>query len=276
MNPVLVNYGGGVNSTAVLAGMIERGLRPDAIIFADTGGEKPETYAHGEVVSRWCESVGFPEITTVRVEGGKHATLEERCLADRHLPSIAYGFKSCSQRWKADPVRKWVNGWNAAREAWSRGEKVTQAFGYDAGEERRTGGKGSESDAKKYQRWFPLIEWGWFREECVEAIRRAGLKVPPKSSCFFCPSSKPSEVLALKQQHPGLFARAVAIEDAAKDTRPNGSSIVGLGRSWSWRKLGAQDEAQGRLPFGVNVEIPCGCYDGEPDEAAAAGREEKP
>jgi 3'-phosphoadenosine 5'-phosphosulfate sulfotransferase (PAPS reductase)/FAD synthetase len=40
----VVSFGGGVNSTAMLIGMILRGERPDAILFADTGGEKPATY----------------------------------------------------------------------------------------------------------------------------------------------------------------------------------------------------------------------------------------
>jgi len=42
----VVSFGGGTNSTAMLVGMWERGERPDAILFADTGGEKPHTYQH--------------------------------------------------------------------------------------------------------------------------------------------------------------------------------------------------------------------------------------
>ena len=40
--PIVVAYGMGVDSTAMLIGMYLRGLRPDLILFADTGGEKPE------------------------------------------------------------------------------------------------------------------------------------------------------------------------------------------------------------------------------------------
>ena len=39
----VVSFGGGVNSTALLIGLEERDERPDYILFADTGGEKPET-----------------------------------------------------------------------------------------------------------------------------------------------------------------------------------------------------------------------------------------
>ena len=36
---LVVSFGGGTNSTAMLVGMSERGIIPDAILFADTGGE---------------------------------------------------------------------------------------------------------------------------------------------------------------------------------------------------------------------------------------------
>ena len=47
-NISVVSFGGGVNSSAMLIGMHERGITPDAILFSDTGGEKPETYQHIE------------------------------------------------------------------------------------------------------------------------------------------------------------------------------------------------------------------------------------
>lgn len=43
---IVVNFGGGTNSTALLVGMHERGIRPDVIVFSDTGSEVPHTYAH--------------------------------------------------------------------------------------------------------------------------------------------------------------------------------------------------------------------------------------
>jgi 3'-phosphoadenosine 5'-phosphosulfate sulfotransferase (PAPS reductase)/FAD synthetase len=42
--PLVVAYGLGVNSTAMLVEFAPRGIRPDPVLFADTGGEKPETY----------------------------------------------------------------------------------------------------------------------------------------------------------------------------------------------------------------------------------------
>jgi hypothetical protein len=39
--PLVVAYGLGVDSTALLVEFARRGLRPDLVLFADTGGEKP-------------------------------------------------------------------------------------------------------------------------------------------------------------------------------------------------------------------------------------------
>ena len=41
--PLVVAYGLGVDSTAMLIEFVCRGIRPDSILFADTGSEKPET-----------------------------------------------------------------------------------------------------------------------------------------------------------------------------------------------------------------------------------------
>ena len=62
----IVSYGGGTNSAAMLVGLLEREERPDAIVFCDTGSEKPNTYAHILEVSEWCATVGFPAIQTIR------------------------------------------------------------------------------------------------------------------------------------------------------------------------------------------------------------------
>ena len=50
---IVASFGGGVNSTAMLVGLWERGEKVDLILFADTGGEKPHTYAHVMEMSEW-------------------------------------------------------------------------------------------------------------------------------------------------------------------------------------------------------------------------------
>jgi hypothetical protein len=251
--PVVLAYGAGTNSTGMLAGMLERGQRPDLILFGNTGGERPEIYRHIEIVNDWCISVGFPPIVTVK-KGGTDETLEQVCLRLQCLPSIAYGFKTCSQRFKGEPQNVYVNHWAPARLAWEAGLKVTKLIGYDADEPQRA----KPYSDSKYDVRYPLIEWDWGRDECIAAIKRAGLPQPGKSACFFCPSSKKAEILDLQRDNPDLYERAVAMEINNK------TDVVGLGRKFAWSGLRGMD----RLTAGIGkteslIEIDCGCYDGD-------------
>src|SRR3954466_7257577 len=96
--PLVVAYGLGVNSTAMLVEFVRRKIVPDLILFADTGGEKPETYQYLPVIERYLEGGKVPPGVTVRYEPktAPYRTLEAQCLHTGTLPSLAYGGKSCS------------------------------------------------------------------------------------------------------------------------------------------------------------------------------------
>ena len=70
--PLVVCWGMGQDSTGMLVGMWERGIRPKLIITTDVGGERPETYAFRPVFDDWLESVGFPRSVTVQPSDYKH------------------------------------------------------------------------------------------------------------------------------------------------------------------------------------------------------------
>lgn len=251
---VVMAYGGGTNSTAMLVGLKNFGIRPDLILFADTGAEKPHTYEHIQLINFWLRLHNFPEITIVRKRGRVYVneTLEEECLRTKCLPSIAYGYKTCSQKYKGQPQEMFVNNWEPAKNAWKFGRKVIKFIGYDADEQRRAK---SFSD-NKYEVLYPLIEWDWGRDECIEAIKNEGLPLPGKSACFFCPSSKKAEIIELSRTYPGLFQRALNIERNSDLT-----SIKGLGRNFSWESYMKSSGNESNVES--NIEIDCGCYDGE-------------
>jgi len=252
--PVVVSFGGGTNSAAMLIEMARRGVKPDLILFADTGGELPETYAFVAAFSAWLESNGLPAVVTVRSTG---KTLEQDCIDRNALPSVAFGWKTCSQRWKTQPQDKYINNWKPARDAWASGGKVVKLIGYDAGEAHRI----KDYDDKKYMVAYPLVSWGWGRKECITSVASAGF-APAKSACFFCPNSRPHEILALAKAHPELMARAARMEDNAELTE-----LKGLGRSWRWSDLVNADAAQMKLFEDLSDPMPCGCYDGGPSPA---------
>jgi hypothetical protein len=176
--PLVVAYGMGVDSTAMLVGMRRRGIRPDLILFADTGGEKPETYDYLPVMQRWLKKVGFPPIQIVRyvpkwTKRGHYTTLEENCLVNETLPSLAFGRKSCSLKWKRAPQDKFVRQWEPAQETWEKGGKVVKAIGYDAGPADMKRGHKLKDD-EEYVYWYPLREWGITRAGAEALIRSAG------------------------------------------------------------------------------------------------------
>lgn len=244
--PLIVAYGMGVDSTAMLVGMAARGERPDLILFADTGDEKPQTYAYLPVINAWLRKVGFPQVQVVKNARPKSGdkSLSESLLRLGVLPALAYGAHQCSLVWKRDPQQKFVKAWQPAIDAWAAGLQVVNCIGYDAGPRdscRQYKAEGKESPG--YRNRFPLIEWGWNREECIRQIEAAGLPVPVKSACFHCPASKKDEIVWLKREAPILFRRALAIEAGAlpkiEARRAAGDKVstIGLGRNFAWADM---------------------------------------
>lgn len=222
-----VNYGGGVNSTALLVAAERAGLRPDWVLFADTGSERPETYANVERVSRWCEKVGFPFATVKWIRrDGTFESIHENCLRTRYLPSKAYGLAGCTYKWKIQPMQRW------RKEHGFDGGIVS--IGYDAGESRRIEKAkalacADEDRGANEEMWYPLVAWRMDRAACVALVREAGF-APVKSSCFLCPNMKPAEWVDLSSEHPALYAIAREVDGAA--TRAGNAQTASLFRAY--------------------------------------------
>lgn len=254
----IASYGGGTNSTAELIECVNRGVKVDLILFADTGGERPETYEYVNMFSDWLVAHGYPSIVWVRKVdyNGDTMTLEQNCLNINSLPSLAYGYKKCSKKFKIQPQDKYVNNWLPARKVWESGGKIVKLIGYDAGEPSRAFGKKGDD---KYDYQYPLIDWDIWRDDCVEIIAKAGLPQPGKSSCFFCPSMKKHEIMALRKEHPDLLERALKIERNADLL-----TVKGLGRSFSWQRFIKYQDSQESMfcETWYETTVPCECYDG--------------
>jgi hypothetical protein len=241
--PIKVSCGVGRNSVAMLVGLRQINVVPDAILFADTGSEMPGTYAYVPILQEWLARVGFPPLTIVKNPCPRTGdrSLHECCLRLGILPSIAYGFQrhSCAIRWKIEPQEKWCNNWPLAREAWAAGRKVWVAVGYDtSGGDCKRYLKAKDLEvkqaSKRYAYWYPLQQWGWDLEDCLSAIRTEGLPLPPKSSCFMCSSRTKEEIEALARDEPELARLALRLEDNAL---PKLKRIKGLGCKFAWRTV---------------------------------------
>ena len=119
-------YGLGVDSTAVLVGWKQRGIRPDFILFADVGAEKDATYAYLPVIQEWLRENRFPPVTVVRYTPRRspYTTIEGNMCMNATLPGSTFGRGSCTMKWKIDPQNKWTNNSDICRAAWARGSQI--------------------------------------------------------------------------------------------------------------------------------------------------------
>jgi hypothetical protein len=244
----VICYGGGVNSTAMVLKLFDDQTPIDIILFGDTKAERPDTYKFISIFNDYLIKSGLPEIIAVSL---KSTTLYDDCIKRKALPSLAYGFKSCSLRFKHEPQDKYLNNNVDARAVWAKGEKVYKYIGFDADEWHRI----KEYESNKYINIYPLVDAEMNRADCKALIRKHGLPLPGKSSCFFCPSMRKSEIIELKKIFPELANKAIELE-----TNAELHTVKGLGRSFAWSELLKSDQLDMFPDY--TVEMACECYDG--------------
>ena len=228
------SFGGGVDSTGMLFEFDRQNYMPDLIVFADTGGERPDIYSHIERLNKWLAKKWKKQIIIVR----NKETLYDECIRRETLPALAMGFHTCSQKHKIRPIAQWLRK--------NEHTNIIKIIGFDAFEFDRArkalnsieAGKNTEEYGIDAKIWFPLIEWGKTRDDLKKEINEIGY-CASKSSCFFCPAMSLNEVKQLKQYYPDLYDKAVKMEDGAKLDRTKG-----LGRSWNWRETMEAEEKQ--------------------------------
>ena len=238
---VVVSYGGGVNSVAMLLALHEHGIRPRAITMSDPGSERAATIAFRDGPMReWCAKVGFPEIEVIerrvlgfdRPRAWRLETLYEECLRINSLPSVAYGWKKCSAKYKMEPARWWTERQPWAQDAWAAGRRVVRAIGYDLDEKRRVDAalnvawKPQVEESRFGGCWYPLYELGLDRQGCLDLITRHGMTPPPKSACTFCPNNTLDEWKQLRRDEPEAFAAALVMSEGARLTAEDTTGLM--------------------------------------------------
>ncbi len=271
---IVVSFGSGVDSTAMLVALKLAGIRPDVITFADTGGEKPETMAHLPRMNAILAGWGFPTIDVCRketLESTDYDDLYGNCWSNETLPSLAFGMHSCSVKWKLNPQDQFLKGvkrgpnkrpvhplWQQGQET---GQRIAKLIGYDCGKADIRRSKRLPASDDDFDYVYPLQQIGWARPKCIQAITQelGADMVPIKSACFFCPASKHWELFWLAAHHPDLLERALQMEQRAltgrhsrfnevefgdtwdalvrnADRFPSSNTTVGLGRSFAWNQ----------------------------------------
>ena len=188
-----LSFGAGVNSTALLLLLIDQGEEFETV-FVNHGGDYPETYEYVE----YLRAEGF-EITEVLPDVEGYSSLYDFCYARQIIPFRR--FRWCSDKFKVLPFINYIE------------IPCTCYLGFDMDEQHR-------ADRRKIKRKkerdmiyeYPLITAEMSRDDCVKSIAAHGLKVPPKSGCFFCPFMKRSEIRDMYLYRPDLYEKAKALE----------------------------------------------------------------
>ncbi|RSU72110.1 hypothetical protein BRX37_20070 [Sphingomonas sp. S-NIH.Pt3_0716] len=99
--PVVLAYGIGVDSTALLVELEARGEAPDLVLTADPGAEKPDTYAYQRMIAAWMAARGIRyDVVRYVPQRFKHwppyYSILANVLTNATLPSISLGRHSCS------------------------------------------------------------------------------------------------------------------------------------------------------------------------------------
>jgi hypothetical protein len=224
-----VSYGGGVQSTCLLALAAQRQIDFRLFLFANVGddSEHPATlrYVH-EVAMPYAEAHGIEllELQRIPVRGahkGQVETLWGRLTrpGSRSLPipvrmaNGAPGTRSCTADFKVRVV-----GRELRRRGATADQPAVVALGISVDEIERAR-FGIDPMAPYQRRVYPLLDLGLRRSDCQQIIGDAGLPVPGRSACFFCPYHSREEWRRLKRDHPDLFARACWLEEHLNDRR---------------------------------------------------------
>ncbi len=258
------SYGMGVESSAIFVRWAEEPLaRPcpleDLILItAQTGDEYRDTQRDVEAnilplvrkhqvryvqLARrgHLESDGITVLSDSRESdrlciGGDYKLSDELRLAGT-VPQYG-GEHTCSLKFKVWVIEKWLTenlthpvrhafGYNAEetkRVAKSDAASLKRiAFGFNADEHGRVA-KALSYDSPLRQSFYPLVEWGWTRQDCIDYLRQKLGVIWRKSACVQCPfNALKDDALERNKEHPEQAADAMMLEHVSLSLNPRGT-----------------------------------------------------
>lgn len=228
----VVSYGGGVQSTALLVLAARGQIDFRTFLFANVGvdSEHPATLRYLDQYARpyaAAHGIALHELRRIRRDGTTE-TLHGRLTrpGSRSLPipvrmaNGAPGTRSCTVDFKIKVIARWLKRHGASAE-----NPATTALGISLDEIDRA--KGDRPDRPYEHVVYPLLDMPagtgigqpLRRADCERIITNAGLPVPGKSACYFCPLAQPHRFAELRRDHPDLFERAAVLEDLLNHRR---------------------------------------------------------
>ncbi len=246
------SFGGGVQSTAALVLAAQGRIDYRTFLFCNVGedSENPETLAYvHEVAMPFAHRMGLNliELQKVRRDGSVD-TIYRRLTRPGsrsigipvHLSNGAPGRRACTVDFKILVVDHWLKReWQAHR----YGVLVGLGISLDEFTRMRTNTDPETMGWKRLD--YPLIDLRLDRVACIRLIEQAGLPVPPKSACWFCPYHSQRVWQEMRAKQPALFERAVALEQLINERRAaSGKDPVYLSRQCKPLPLATTDYVQ--------------------------------
>ncbi|MFJ5843963.1 phosphoadenosine phosphosulfate reductase [Streptomyces sp. NPDC092903] len=224
------SFGGGWQSMAALVLAAQGRIDFDTFLFANVGddSENPDTITYvRDYAQPFAAAHNLKLIELERhLRDGETETIRQRIINSNgsrqtipvFLSNGKPGGRACTYDFKILVTGKWLKANGATPQ-----NPATVAMGISLDEI----GRANAGKAMPYERLtYPLLDLKIRRADCPRIIRTAGLPVPPKSSCDFCPMRKIPEWQAMREKNPARFERACQVEEtinhhlATKGKRP--------------------------------------------------------
>ncbi len=176
----------------------------------------------------------------VHLEGAYKLSQELRSAGT--VPQFA-GAHTCSLKFKVFAAERWIEeelagqsyqhafGYNAeeldrvekSEKAFAEREPVRVAFGFNVDEGDRVN-KAEKYDTPLRKGFYPLVEWGMSRDDCLKYLKEVTGVTWKKSCCVFCPFHRVKEdSIARMRQFPEEVAEALLLEHQSLSLNPRGT-----------------------------------------------------
>ena len=218
-----------MQSTACLVLAAQRKIDFPLFVFANVGddSEHPDTVAYvRDVAIPYAAANGIEFVTVAH----KRTLLQENMRDNRSIRLPVYmnngapGNRSCTSAFKILIISRYLKKRGA-----TKADPAIVGLGISTDELQRAR---TDSGIPHEVLEYPLLRLRISRANCVGIIERAGLPVPPKSACWFCPFQSDRRWHELRRNRPDLFDQAVALEARINDKRGAiGRDVVTLHRS---------------------------------------------
>jgi 3'-phosphoadenosine 5'-phosphosulfate sulfotransferase (PAPS reductase)/FAD synthetase len=207
----IVSFSGGKDSTAMLLRMVELNMPIDKVVFADTTLEFPEMY---DYIKKIKSLIPYKIIIVKAVHSWDDWFYG--CWSKGKNTGVIRGFPYVTRMcwWQRDskdvPLAKICKG-------------NINYIGIAKDEEKRC-------DREVYKKGifkFPLVEWGWTENDCIQYLKKRGLLNPlykkfKRLGCWLCPKQSMSSLKSLYLYYPALWEKLKKYEkDSPQGFKPD-------------------------------------------------------